>query len=242
MSLTQTQIKGTVVLNSDAGSNLTIGNSTATNAITGTTNINTSGAANTAIGSTSSIITITGATNINSSGGSTTTIGNISAGGIINMNSPDINIGTTTSFVNIGTLTGAGQNRFNKPITILYSVPTATSQLGYYNASTMTWATASGGIITTSPILPVGVYLVSLALATFGTFVKNFVYFESSATGGCAPVNNNVIAFVDSTDRNVCNGNCILNITTGGKFDIKNFATNAQTLDASATMRIVRLA
>ena len=106
----------------------------------------------------------------------------------------------------------------------------------------MTWVTASGGIITTSPILPIGVYLVSLALATFGTFTPNFVYFESSASGGCAPVNNNLIPFVLTSDRNVCNGNCILNITTGGKFDIKNFVANAQTLDASATMRIVRLA
>jgi hypothetical protein len=105
----------------------------------------------------------------------------------------------------------------------------------------MTWSRASGGIITTSPILPAGVYLVSLALATFGTFVNNFVYFESAATNGCAPVNNNLIAFVLSTDRNVCNGNCILNITTGGRFDIKNFAVNVQDLDASATMRIIRL-
>jgi hypothetical protein len=52
MSISQTQIKGTVVLNSDAGANITIGNSTATNAITGTTNINTSGTSNTTIGNT----------------------------------------------------------------------------------------------------------------------------------------------------------------------------------------------
>ena len=214
MSITQTQIKGTVVLNSDAGANLTVGNTTATNAITGTTNINTSGSSTTTIGS-----------------ANTTTV-----------NSTTINLGTTTSNIALGALTGAGATTVNKPLTIAYPVPTATSQLGYFNASTMIWTTSATTKITSSPSLPIGVYLVSLALATFGPFVKNFVYFESATVGGCAPVNNNVIAFVDSTDRNVCNGNCILNITTAGIFDIKNFATNAQTLDASATMRIVRLA
>ena len=79
MSLTQTQIKGTVVLNSDAGANLTIGNATATNAITGTTNINTSGGANTTIGTTNS--------------GTSTVRGAI------------VNIGDTTGQVNIGLTT-----------------------------------------------------------------------------------------------------------------------------------------
>jgi hypothetical protein len=204
MSISQTQLKGTVVLNSDAGANLTVGNTTATNAITGTTNINTSGTSNTSIGvvgSTTAILgavnfnitgagnttigtagnttsirgttnintttslnttigtsaggistiqgatvnvtgtttAISGATNINTSGSSTTTIGNISAGGIINMNSPDINIGTTTSFVNLGTLTGAGQNRLNKPLTPLYeSSAIGVNNIGYTVYETLT--------------------------------------------------------------------------------------------------------
>lgn len=74
MSISQTQIKGTVVLNSDAGANLTIGNSTATNAITGTTNINTSGTSN-------------------------TTIGNTSVGGITTLSSNIISMKSTTSAV-----------------------------------------------------------------------------------------------------------------------------------------------
>lgn len=75
MSISQTQIKGTVVLNSDAGSTLTIGNSTATNSITGATNINTAGTANTSIGVAGSTTTIAGTTNINTSGTATATIG-----------------------------------------------------------------------------------------------------------------------------------------------------------------------
>lgn len=139
MSIPQTQIKGTVVLNSDAGAGLTIGNSTATNVITGTTNINTSGTSNTSIGVNGSTTTILGATNINTSGGNVTTIGNLSAGGIINMNSPDINIGTTTSFVNLGTLTGAGQNRLNKPLTPLYeSSAIGVNNIGYTVFETLT--------------------------------------------------------------------------------------------------------
>jgi hypothetical protein len=59
MSISQTQLKGTVVLNSDAGANLTVGNATATNAITGTTNINTTGGGTTTIGTAN-----TGTTNI----------------------------------------------------------------------------------------------------------------------------------------------------------------------------------
>ena len=74
MSISQTQIKGTVVLNSDAGANLTIGNSTATNSITGTTNINGVGSTNTSL----------------------ITIGNATAGGITTLASPTTNINNLT--------------------------------------------------------------------------------------------------------------------------------------------------
>lgn len=244
---------GTANINTSGTSNTSIGVSGSTTTILGATNINASGGGNTVIGTTLSgqitaragTVFLEGIVNINGAGSTLTqaiTIGNPTGSSNTTLSSPTITLGGTTSNIALGALTGAGATTVNKPLTIAYPVPTSTSQLGYFNASTMIWTTSATTKITSSPSLPVGVYLVSLALATFGTFVKNFVYFESATVGGCAPVNNNVIAFDDSTDRNVCNGNCILNITTAGIFDIKNFAANAQTLDASATMRIVRLA
>jgi len=119
MSIPQTQIKGTVVLNSDAGAGLTIGNATATNSITGTTTINTSGTANTTIGVVGSTTALLGAVDINVSGTAQTTIGNAGSTtrmlGTINMNpsgGQPTNIGsgssTTTLFgpININ-VTGA---------------------------------------------------------------------------------------------------------------------------------------
>ena len=183
---------------------------------------------------------------------SSTTIGNnlttgsvsigasLISGGVVNVGSAS-GLSAIKGSVILGT-TGSGTITVNRPMSIAYTAPSATDQLGYYVAVSMTWSTTANAIIATSPSLPVGTYIVSLALATFGTFVNNFVYFAPSATGGCAPVNNNLIAFVLSTDRNVCNGNAIMNITTAGSFDIKTFNnTPGQTLDASATLRIVRL-
>jgi hypothetical protein len=109
MSISQTQIKGTVVLNSDTGASLTVGNSTGINAITGTTNINTSGSATTTIGS-----------------ANTTTV-----------NSTTINLGTTTSNIALGALTGVGVLTLNKPITPAYAYPVASGKIGEIVSGTL---------------------------------------------------------------------------------------------------------
>jgi len=138
MSLTQTQIKGTVVFNSDAGAGLTIGNATATNLITGTTNINTSGTANTSIGVTGSTTTIVGTTNINATSGQNTTIGTTSSG-TTTLQSATINLGSTVSNIALGALTGAGVTTLNKPLRPAYVSSAITSNdIGYTVYETLT--------------------------------------------------------------------------------------------------------
>ena len=94
MSISQTQIKGTVVLNSDAGANLTVGNSTATNGITGTTNINTTGGGTTTIGTNNS-----GTTTINGSSVNICT----TTGGQVNIGLTTVSTGSTPKIANITT-------------------------------------------------------------------------------------------------------------------------------------------
>lgn len=163
MSNTQTQIKGTVVLNSDTGANLTIGNATATNAITGTTNINTSGTSNTTIGN-------------------SVTIGNIVGGSII-LQSPTITIGSTASNIALGALTGAGVLTLNKSLSPAYSYPITTNTLiGHIERPTITWSASNFGSIATSSSLPIGIYTIALCITLNGTFVDNTIYVTSSVT------------------------------------------------------------
>lgn len=206
MSMSQTELKGTVVFNSDAGANLTIGNSTGTNAITGTTNINISG-------------------------GSVTTIGNISANGIINLNSPDINIGTTTSFVNIGTLTGTGQNRLNKPLTPLYAYPVISTTIGYRVLDPILQVSLNtNGFteLTNALILPLGVWLINytIRINPAGTSVLNnlTLWGEESLNPTERYAQNGLITGVTTSQQILYTGSFTLIGTASNSYKLKVYS------------------
>jgi hypothetical protein len=207
MSISQTQIKGTVILNSDAGANITIGNSTATNEITGTTNINTTGTSNTGIGVAGSTTAILGTTNINTSGVSNTSIGVAGSTtailGTTNINTTGTSatsIGATGSNVTLGTATGAGLITVNKPLTIGYATPARTlaglTIIGAFfqvieSSVTLTTSLTSrcyiGGLAPNGRYF-FGVYVFIPAAGAIGDYVTKLAYnnvpFTNGATTG----------------------------------------------------------
>lgn len=118
MSLTQTEIKGTVTLASDGGANTTIGNSTGTTAITGTTNINITGGKNTTIGTTNSgTNTIRGAiVNIGDTTGQVNIcLTNVSTGPTPKIANITQNHDATTTYKGCSLLVGNNKNEGGNP-------------------------------------------------------------------------------------------------------------------------------
>jgi hypothetical protein len=79
-------------------------------------------------------ISVVGTTNINVSGSSTTTIGSSNS---TSLNSTTINLGTATSNIALGALTGVGATTVNKPFTPAYTYPIASGKIGAIVSGTL---------------------------------------------------------------------------------------------------------
>jgi len=125
----------------------------------------------------------------------------------------------------------------SKPITVGYPVPTVNTQIGYFASPTVTWSTAQYGLVATLPSLPIGVYLINVAITANGTFVSNFLYFVGNPV---SIVKDYRIPMVYGTDRTIANGCYLLNLTQTGTITLNNYAANQQYL-LEGNVNIVRL-
>ena len=143
----------------------------------------------------------------------------------------DSTLSTSTSIgsgVNPTSILGSSIT-LNNPLTLANQIPTpGTNLLGNkYATMTITWSATAGGVIATTPALPIGVYLMDFSISLSNTFTQNYLRFPVSAS----EVRFTFVQISSTNPTSVCAGMKVFNSTSPTTYSLYVGLANSNTLE-----------